>query len=100
MQVISYAKSVLLSSPAYFGQVAIQALPHYPVLRRLEITGSRLGDVESFLLALFEATHRFWIETHHLLQSPRCTCGKIEMNLKRIKHIGVKTTACRIPSRI
>jgi len=36
-------------------KVAIQALPHYPVLRRLDITGSRLEDVESFLLALFEA---------------------------------------------
>ena len=31
-------------------------------------------------------------ETQHLLliQSPPCTCGRIEMNLKRIKHSGVK----------
>eukprot|EP00434_Breviolum_minutum_P039885 symbB.v1.2.035427.t1/scaffold4748.1/size59687/2 len=36
-------------------KVAIEALQHYPVLRRLEITGSRLGDVESFLLDLFKA---------------------------------------------
>ena len=70
--------------------MAIEALQHYPALRRLDITGSRLGDVESFLLKLFKATHQFWIETLHLLQSPTCTCGKIEMNLKRIKHSGVK----------
>ena len=56
MQVISL-QNLSLSSPAYFGQVAIQALPHYSALRRLDITGSRLEDVESFLLALFEATH-------------------------------------------
>ena len=36
-------------------EVAIQALPHYPGLHRLDITRSRLGDVESFFLALFEA---------------------------------------------
>ena len=36
-------------------EVAIRALRHYPVLRRLDITGSRLEDVESFLLALFKA---------------------------------------------
>eukprot|EP00434_Breviolum_minutum_P044697 symbB.v1.2.039955.t1/scaffold6898.1/size14729/2 len=36
-------------------KVAIQALPHYPLLRRLDITGSRLGDAESLLLALFKA---------------------------------------------
>eukprot|EP00434_Breviolum_minutum_P039886 symbB.v1.2.035428.t1/scaffold4748.1/size59687/3 len=39
-------------------KVAIEALQHYPVLRRLDITGSRLEDVESFLLALFEALDR------------------------------------------
>eukprot|EP00434_Breviolum_minutum_P038721 symbB.v1.2.034361.t1/scaffold4422.1/size39833/1 len=36
-------------------KVAIEALQHYPALRRLDITGSRLGDVESFLLDLFKA---------------------------------------------
>ena len=55
--------------------MAIEALQHYPALRRLDITGSRLGDAELFLLALVEATHQFWIETEDLLQSPRCTCG-------------------------
>jgi len=36
-------------------EVAVEALQHYPVLRRLEITGSRFRDVESFLLDLFKA---------------------------------------------
>ena len=59
----------------------MQALPHYPVLRRLDITGSRLGDSESFLLALFKATHGFWIETCHLLPSATCMYRKMETNL-------------------
>ena len=53
--------------PLLFGQVAIQALQHYPVLRRLEITRSRLEDVESFLETLSKASHEFWIEMCHLL---------------------------------
>jgi len=36
-------------------EVAIKALPHYRVLRRLEITRSKLADVESFLEILFKA---------------------------------------------
>ena len=42
--------------------MAIEALQHYPVLRRLEITGSRLEDVESFLLMFFKAAHEFCID--------------------------------------
>ena len=53
--------------PLLFSQVAIQALQHYPVLRRLEITRSRLEDVESFLEKLSQASHEFWIEMRHLL---------------------------------
>ena len=53
--------------PLLFGQVAIQALQHYPVLQRLEITRSRLEDVESFLETLSKASHEFWIEMCHLL---------------------------------
>ena len=36
-------------------EVAIKALRHYRVLRRLEITRSKLADVESFLELLFKA---------------------------------------------
>eukprot|EP00434_Breviolum_minutum_P043554 symbB.v1.2.038832.t1/scaffold6196.1/size20165/2 len=36
-------------------EVAIKALPHYRVLRRLEITRSKLADVESFLEILLKA---------------------------------------------
>ena len=80
-----------------FRQVAIEALQHYPVLRRLDICGCRLGDVESFLLALFKATHGFWIETCHLPQSPTCRYRNIETNLESNKHSRKKTgtSACR-----
>ena len=57
MQVVSQQN--LFFFPGLSGQVAIEALQHYPVLRRLEITGSRLEDVESFLRDLFKATHQF-----------------------------------------
>ena len=56
--------------PIQFDQVAIRALQYYPVLRRLEITGSRLEDVESFLLKLSKASHEFWIEMCSLLDVP------------------------------
>ena len=69
--------------------MAIEALQHYPVLRRLDITRCRLGDVETFLLDLFKATHQFWI-AYNLLHASTCTCGKIETNLKGIKDSGVK----------